>query len=249
LRIYAGGYGIQSLIAVALFKALKEMNISADIVTNGLAGFYAAAEEILGEDEAMRRTMELLDRIDYELYMIERRWICEGERVKGWKSIAVDHCVKLALQESFKRWEEIEDLLMGLEENVNVGVEYIDLYGNIGVYYGNGVEVSKISLAMTGVFPPFKEKFSTTHFTQIPVYTARDGDIVLVNFRDPSKCVFEKADEILSQSAEIRAIVFAKQLLSKKKVIQIHHPPMDFKDLADLESIKSNLKKELGELI
>ena len=249
MRVYAGGYGIQALTAVALFKALRDMNLNLDVVANGLAGFYKAVEEVLGEDEAMRRTMDLLERIDYELYMIERRWICEGKRVKGWKKIAVDHCVKLAVKESFKEWEKVEDLFDGLEKDVNTGVEYIDFDGNVGIFHGTGAEVAKISLSMPGVFPPFEDKFSTTHFTQIPVFTAENGDAVLVNFRDPSKCDFEKADEILSQSAEIRAIVFAKQILSRKDLIQIHHPPISFKDVADLESIKENLKGKLEELL
>ena len=249
MRVYAGGYGIQALTAIALFKAMKEINLNVDVVSNGLSGFYIAVEEVLGEDEAMRRTMELLERIDYELYMIERRWICEGKRVKGWKKIAIDHCVKLAVKESFKEWEKVEDLFEGLERDVNAGVEYIDFDGNVGVFHGSGAEVAKISLAMPGVFPPFEDKFSTTHFTQIPVYTAENGDVVLVNFRDPSKCDFEKADEILSQSAEIRAIVFAKQILSGKNLVQIHHPPISFRDVADLESIKSNLRKKLEELL
>ena len=249
MRIYAGGYGIQALTAVALFKALKDLSLNVNVVTNGLAGFYIAVEEILGEDEAMRRTMDLLERIDYELYMIERRWICEGKRIKGWKKIAVDHCVKLAVKESFKEWKKVEDLFKGLRKGVSAGAEYIDIDGKLGIFHGSGEEVAKISLAMPGVFPPFEDKFSTTHFTQIPVFTAEDGDVVLVNFRDPSNCDFEKADEVLSQSAEIRAIVFAKQILSRKNLVQIHHSPISFRDISDLESIKENLKSRLEELL
>ncbi len=249
LNIYAGGYGIQGVVAAAFIRTVREKGIAGEVVSNGIGGFYAVVEELFGNDEALNRTLELMKRINRELYMTERRWICEDRRPKGWKKIAIEHCVRLATEESFKSWGDIEDLLDGLDKDVSVGAEYVDINGKIGVEWGNGLDVAKTSLAMMEIFPPFKGRFSTTHLTQIPVYTATDGDMILVNFRDPSKCDFEKADEILSQSAEVRSIAFARKILAGKKLKKIYVDPISSRDVADFESIKESFAEKLEGLV
>ena len=245
MRVYAGGFGIQGMLVIPFLDALEQLGLNFEIVSNGIGGFYAVVRDILGREEALRRTFELLERIDDELYLIERRWICEGRRVRGWKKRSVEHCVRLALEEAFKSWDDISDLFSGLDKETKVGAEYVDLEGNVGIFHGSGTDVAKVSLAMVGIFPPHLGKLSTTHFTQIPVYTAGDGDLVLVNFRDPSICDFSKADEILSQSAEVRSIVFAKKLLKKKKVKKLEFSPITKLDLGDLESIRESMMMKL----
>ncbi len=245
MRVFLGGFGVQGMLAIPFLDALEELGINGEMVVNGIGGYHAVVRKVLRREEALRRTFELIERIDHELYMIERRWICEGKRKKGWKMVSVEHCVRLALEESFRSWEDVEDLLEGLDVEVDVGAEYIDLLGNVGVFKGKAVDVAKVSLAMVGVFPPHLGKLSTTHLTQIPVLTAEDGDLVLVNLRDPSLCDFAKADEILSQSAEVRSISFAKSVLSEKSVRKVEVSPITRLDLGFLDEIRETIVGKL----
>ncbi len=220
MRIAVGGFGLQGLVAIPFFSVMDDLKVEAKIVATGIAGVYAILRENFNGDEAIRRTLALVDKLKEDLWVVDRAGICEGERLKSWKKEAVKYCVDLSLKNGRRSYEEIDEILSGLKSMGNVHIEYLDLEEyKVKLYSGDPIEGVKISLAFPGIFPPYKGKIvSTTYLTQIPLEMMNEGEIVIDNLRDPSLCKNSTADELLSQSAELRAIMYAKTLIKVKKV-------------------------------
>ncbi len=247
MKVLFGGFGIQGFLAVPFLDALDEVDFGGEMIVNGLGGFYAILKEKLGRAEALSRLKSFVRKFWEELYMADREWLCSGRRKRGYKPLAVKYCYLWAVKESMRSWKEMEDLLEGLEGDSEIGVEYFDIdERSVGVYRGSAKKAAMISAALLEIFPPVDGRYlSTTYLSQIPILSAEDGDVVLVNLRDPSRCDVKKADEILAQSAELRAIALAKKLILKKRLKTIHASPISWSDISRIESFKEIFKKEL----
>ena len=251
MRILAGGFGIQGLLVIPLIDVLDRKGVDYELVVNGLGGFYAVLKEKLGREQALERIKEFIRRFWEDLSAEDRTGLCESGRKRWYKSLAVRWCYLWATRESRRSWEDLKDLLEGVKGESEIGVEYIDISNlEIGVYRGDAGYAAMLSVAFLGIFPPLDGRyFSTSYLSQIPVLSAEDGDLVLVNLRDPSKCDVRKADEILAQSAELRAIALARKYLSRKDLKILEMPPIGWKDIGDLKRFEESIGAKLEGLI
>jgi len=256
MRIAVGGFGLQGLVAIPFFKVVEDLKIEVKILATGIAGFYAILRENFGEDEAIRRILVLVNKFKEELWVVDRAGICEGKRLKRWKKRAVKYCVDLSLKRGRKNYEEVDEILSGVKKMENVHIEYLNLEEyKVKLYSGDPIEGAKISIAFPGIFPPYKGKIaSTTYLSQIPLEMMNEGEIVINNLRDPSLCKNSTADELLSQSAELRAIMYAKTLMKSKnlrsvKVKQILWREFLKDNLYFTDEVYSEIKKGLKEVM
>ncbi len=251
MRIFAGGYGIQGFLMVPLLDALSDLEVKYEMVVNGLGGFYALVWEKFGREHALERLKRLVVMLWEDLRLNDRVWICEEGRKRWYKSLAVKHCYRWAVEESTRKWEEFRSFLDGIEGETRIGVEYFDLKeANVGVYRGDSRTAAMMSMALLGIFPPVEGRYlSTTYLTQIPVLSASQGDAVLDNLRDPSKCDIRKGDEVLAQSAELRAIVLARKVMEKRGLRRLIAGPITWSDLKNLDAYKTSILKQLEEIV
>ena len=256
MKIAIGGFGLQGLVAIPLLKVLEDLKIKVSIIAAGIAGFYTILRENLGESEAIERTLAFVDKFKKDLWVVDRAGICEGKRLKRWKKESIKYCIDLSLRNGRRSYEEMEEFISDLKKMENVHIEYLDLEEyKVKLYRGDPIEGAKVSLAFPGIFPPYNGKVvSTTYLTQIPVEMMKKREIVIDNLRDTSLCKNITADEFLSQSAELRAIMYAKTLIEVKKlkavkVRQILWEKFLKDNLYFIDEIYGETKKGLREVI
>ncbi|MCD6449167.1 MAG: hypothetical protein J7L34_01485, partial [Thermotogaceae bacterium] len=215
MKIAVGGFGLQGLVAIPFFRVINDLGIKAEVVASGIAGFYAILRENLDEAKAIESTLILVKKLEKDLRVVDRAGICEGERLKSWKKEAVEYCVDLSIKNGRRNYAEIKKLLPELKMMKNVYIECLDLEEyKVKLYSGDPIEGAIISLAFPGIFPPYNGKIvSTTYLTQIPLESMNEGEIVIDNLRNPCFCKNASSDEFLSQSAELRALMYAKTLI------------------------------------
>ncbi len=229
-----GGFGLQGIIAVPFLNAVDRVfKDSPKIVSSGLAGAYAILWELYNDLEAYEFFFNLIKEIVEEIFIVDRGYICEGKKFKKLRKKAMKWCSYYALKDGVRSHDELWTLFGFLSDRQlkNVSIEVFDLEKKEVVLIENecAFEAMKASLSLPGIFPAYKGRFvSTTFLTQIVVESAKDGDLVLVNFRDTKRCTLKSANEILAHSAELRSIYYAKSILQKKNVIKVYTEPISW---------------------
>ncbi|QTA37777.1 hypothetical protein JYK00_08620 [Thermosipho ferrireducens] len=240
MRIHAGGFCFQGLTVIPILERfLLKQKEKMEIISNGLAGFYAILFEHFGKFEARRRLQKFIEKFEFTFQIIHRKKKGYDKNNSAGKKVQIAHCIKWSTSPAIYSWNQVEEFLVGLKGETCVKAEMVNLFERtVELFEGSSKEIAKACLAFPGVFPPLYEKYvNTTYLTQIPVSFLEDGDIVLVNFRDLSNVEFESIGEIILQSMECRMIELAKRLLTEKdvKLVKVE-TQISLKDIANLKN-------------
>ncbi len=251
MRIFVGGFGFQGLASVPFLNVIERLGQLDSVVCTGISCVYAAVLKRFGREKALERLKCFLERFEEELLAFDRIWTRVNR--KGWKYKAIRYCTLLSEKDHTRDWQEVEDILEGLDISSQMKAEVFDVEEIEVSLIGTTLrEVAMAGVAFPGLFPPYKGKYlASSYLSQIPVSFVKDGDVIFYNFRDVEKYPPSCADEILAHSAEIRSISYAKKVLDEFSVVLIRSfdvdpVNLDWKELLEKED---DFARDLEEVI
>lgn len=253
MRVLVGGFGFQGLAAIPFIDAATSLLKNLDeIICNGIACLYASILETHSQNTAMEYVKTFLKHFKEPLLIFDRLWTRKKGITK--KTKIIEYCTLLSVSESKYSWKDFEELFQLQGKNTYTKAEGFDLHENSPILIEDELtRILKASVAFPGLFPPLDDRIiSTTYLSQIPVSFAKDGDVLLLNFRNVSEYLPKTADEFLAQAAEIRAISFAKRIIESKNLKLINAPdvsPEMIDDLSWFKNLRKDYEKALKEVI
>lgn len=215
MRIHVGGYGFQGLAAV---EHINDLIGKGEMILNGLAGYYAVISETLGENKAMSRLSEFVKRFFKTLKVMDGFTVSSPLGL-SYKLQKLRHCRIWSRQNRVFENDVRDFFLEGVSGTTNFRAEVFDLEERtVKLFSGMARGVAASCISLPGLFPPYMDRYvTTTYLSQIPVSFLSDGDIVLVNLRDPSSGRLKTASDLLFQSMEVRSLNYAREMLSHSK--------------------------------
>jgi hypothetical protein len=184
LKIHVGGYGFQGLAAL---EHISDLAGKGNIILNGLTGYYTVTAEALGEGEAISRLNEFVKSLFGTLKVMDGSTISSPVGLRD-KLQKIRHC-RIWSRQNYVFESDVRDFfLKGVSGSTDASSEVFDLEErSLKLISGAAGEVAASCISIPGLFPTFMGRYvATTFLSQIPVSFLSDGDIVLLNLRDPS---------------------------------------------------------------
>ncbi|HDP77513.1 MAG TPA: hypothetical protein ENN47_04860 [Mesotoga infera] len=212
MKVHVGGYGFQGIASLEHINGLVGKG---EVILNGLAGYYAVIAETLGEDEGMSRLSEFVKRLFNTLKVMDGFAVSKplGLRHKLQK---LRHCRIWSRQNHVFESNVRDSFLEGISGITVFSAEVFDLEERaVRLLSGTARGVAASCISLPGLFPPYMGRYvTTTYLSQIPVSFLSNGDIVLLNLRDPSYGRLKTASDLLFHSMEVRSLSYAREMLS-----------------------------------